>query len=102
MASSMILTQLPRDATSALAAAGTFPQAKVQIHFKPINAPPLKTTIVKVAASQRFESVVAWVRKRLGSGEKDHVFLYVNSTFAPALDEVVGNLHRVSCVVGER
>ena len=29
-------------------------------------------------------------------GEMDSVFLYVNSTFAPALDEVVGNLHRVS------
>lgn len=26
----------------------------------------------------------------------DSVFLYVNSTFAPALDEIVGNLHRVS------
>lgn len=25
------------------------------------------------------------------------MFLYVNSTFAPALDEIVGNLHRVSC-----
>ena len=26
----------------------------------------------------------------------DSVFLYVNSSFAPALDEIVGNLHRVS------
>jgi ubiquitin-like protein ATG12 len=26
----------------------------------------------------------------------ESVFLYVNSSFAPALDEVVGNLHRVS------
>ncbi len=24
------------------------------------------------------------------------MFLYVNSTFAPSMDEVVGNLHRVS------
>ncbi len=29
-------------------------------------------------------------------GEMDSVFLYVNSSFAPALDEIVGNLHRVS------
>ena len=29
-------------------------------------------------------------------GVTDSVFLYVNSSFAPALDEVVGNLHRVS------
>lgn len=25
----------------------------------------------------------------------DSVFLYINSSFAPALDELVGNLHRV-------
>jgi hypothetical protein len=28
-------------------------------------------------------------------GDMDSVFLYVNSSFAPALDEIVGNLHRV-------
>jgi ubiquitin-like protein ATG12 len=27
--------------------------------------------------------------------ENESVFLYINSTFAPALDEVVGNLWRV-------
>ena len=32
-------------------------------------------------------------------GVTDSVFLYVNSSFAPALDEVVGNLHRVSVSV---
>lgn len=32
-------------------------------------------------------------------GVTDSVFLYVNSSFAPALDEVVGNLHRVSVPV---
>jgi hypothetical protein len=37
-------------------------------------------------------------------GEKESVFLYVNSSFAPSLDEVVGNLHRVSgkaCFLGD-
>lgn len=28
----------------------------------------------------------------------ESVFCYVNSSFAPSLDEVVGNLHRVSYV----
>lgn len=44
---------------------------------------------------------MAYLRKKLlvGEGmerERESVFLYVGSSFAPALDEVVGNLHRVS------
>jgi hypothetical protein len=48
--------------------------------------------------------VVGWLRKKLRVGEKESVFLYVNSSFAPSLDEVVGNLHRVSgkaCFLGD-
>lgn len=40
--------------------------------------------------------MVAYLRRVLRVGERESVFLYVNSSFAPALDEVVGNLHRVS------
>ena len=40
--------------------------------------------------------MVAYLRRVLKCGPTDSVFLYVNSTFAPALDEIVGNLHRVS------
>jgi len=40
--------------------------------------------------------VVTYLRRTLRLGEADSAFLYVNSSFAPALDEVVGNLHRVS------
>ena len=40
--------------------------------------------------------MVAYLRKVLRVGNGESVFLYVNSSFAPALDEVVGNLHRVS------
>lgn len=40
--------------------------------------------------------MVAYLRRVLKCGPADSVFLYVNSTFAPALDEIVGNLHRVS------
>lgn len=42
--------------------------------------------------------MVAYLRRVLKLDRKggggDSVFLYVNSCFAPALDEVVGNLHR--------
>lgn len=35
-----------------------------------------------------------FLRKKLGKGDGDSVFCYVNSVFAPGLDEGVGNLWR--------
>ncbi|KAG0651586.1 Autophagy-related 12 [Hyphodiscus hymeniophilus] len=95
LASSMILTSLPRDAASALSAAGNFPTAKINVRFKAVgSAPSLDRQVCKISSTQRFEQVVAYLRKTLKVGPMDSVFLYVNSSFAPALDEVVGNLHR--------
>ena len=34
------------------------------------------------------------MRKKLGMEQREGVFCYVNSVFAPAMDEVVGNLWR--------
>ena len=83
----------------------------VTIRFQPIgSAPILRTKVFKISASQRFETVVAFLRRRLeaaaggggagngkrGGGSGDSVFCYVNSCFAPGGDEVVGNLWRVS------
>lgn len=56
----------------------------------------LQKPVVTITSTQRFETVVGWLRRKLKVGEGESVFLYVNSAFAPALDEVVGNLHRVS------
>lgn len=98
MTASVMLSQLPRDATAALADAGAFPaNLKVVVRFKPVggSAPPLKQELSKISASQRFEFVVLYLRRKLQVAPTDSVFLYVNSTFAPALDEIVGNLHRV-------
>ncbi|SPQ26980.1 ae4b6a3e-1a2f-4888-a739-71d687fb9bd6 [Thermothielavioides terrestris] len=99
MTASTVLQALPRDATAALAeavaAAASFPQEKVVVRFKPVgSAPPVRRELVKVASAHKFESVVAYLRKTLRVAETENVFLYVNSTFAPALDEVVGNLWR--------
>jgi ubiquitin-like protein ATG12 len=69
----------------------------VTVRFKAVgSAPILQRQICKISATQRFEAVVAYLRRVLKCGPADSVFLYVNSTFAPALDEIVGNLHRVS------
>jgi ubiquitin-like protein ATG12 len=110
MTASAVLTSLPRDATAALAeansstAAGTPAAAqqlqlpeKIVVRFKAIgNAPALRHEKSKVGTEQKFETVVGYLRRMLKVKETDSVFLYVNSAFAPALDEVVGNLWAVS------
>nr|F7W503.2 RecName: Full=Ubiquitin-like protein ATG12; AltName: Full=Autophagy-related protein 12 [Sordaria macrospora k-hell] len=95
MTASTVLMTLPRDATAALAEAGKFGQEKVVIRFKPVgSAPALRREQVKVSSTERFDTVMTYIRKTLKCRESDSVFLYVNSVFAPALDEVVGNLWR--------
>lgn len=96
MTASVVLTALPQDASSALASAGDFKQAKVVVRFKAVgSAPQLQREVRKISATQKFEAVVLHLRKALRVASSDGLFLYVNSAFAPALDEVVGNLHRV-------
>ncbi|KAG5950319.1 Ubiquitin-like protein [Claviceps sorghi] len=98
MTASVTLADLPRDATAALASVDGFPAGqadKVVVRFKPVGgAPVLAQELCKITAGRRFEEVVRYLRRRLRCGESDSVFLYVNSAFAPSLDEVVGNLHR--------
>ncbi len=79
------------------------------IRFQPVgSAPQLKQRIFKVSSANRFETVVAFLTKRLaGSGGEgaaavsgpggQQVFCYVNSVFAPGLDEGVGGLWKVRC-----
>lgn len=98
MTASVMLSDLPRDATAALASAGSFaPEEKVVIRFKAVgSAPALAQDVCKITAARRFEEVVRYLRRKLRCKDTDSVFLYVNSAFAPSLDEVVGNLHKVS------
>lgn len=99
MAASAMLADLPRDATAALASAGLFAQDKVVVKFKPVgSAPSLAQDVCKITATRRFEEVVRYLRRKLRCKDTDSVFLYVNSAFAPSLDEVVGNLHQVRAV----
>jgi len=73
------------------------PSQKVTIRFQPLpGAPPPnpKWVAVKVSASQKFESVVSFLRKKLGVKGDNGLFVYVNKVFAPGLDEGVGGLWR--------
>ncbi|KAK0385216.1 hypothetical protein NLU13_7693 [Sarocladium strictum] len=96
MTASAILSDLPKDASTALASAGSFaPDEKVLIRFKAVgSAPALSQDVCKITAARRFEEVVRYLRRKLRCKDTDSVFLYVNSAFAPSLDEVVGNLHK--------
>ncbi|KAK8189928.1 ubiquitin-like autophagy protein Apg12-domain-containing protein [Phyllosticta capitalensis] len=97
MAASVVLAQLPRDARGALEKAARGPEGveKVTVRFRPVgSAPQLRQPVAKVSASSRFETVVRFLRRRLGVHDSESVFCYVNSVFAPGLDEGVGNLWR--------
>ncbi|KJK63541.1 Ubiquitin-like autophagy protein Apg12 [Aspergillus parasiticus SU-1] len=93
MSASVVLTSLPRDAHQALADAEAVDKGKVR--FQPLaSAPILKNKVFKISASQKFETVVKFLRKKLDCKETDSVFCYINSVFAPGLDEGVGGLWR--------
>ncbi|RMJ24359.1 hypothetical protein PHISP_04760 [Aspergillus sp. HF37] len=95
MSASVVLSSLPRDAHKALADVEAVDTGKATVRFQPLpGAPILKNRIFKISASQRFETVVKFLRKKLDCKESDSVFCYVNSVFAPGLDEGVGGLWR--------
>ncbi|GAB7360377.1 hypothetical protein MBLNU230_g8334t2 [Neophaeotheca triangularis] len=97
LAASVLLDQLPQTAQQALQTAGTPPQTKVKIRLSPLpNTPALSAPRFMCSSSQQFEFVVRFVRRKMLLKESESVFCYVNSTFAPGLDEGVGNLWRVS------
>ncbi|KAF2210809.1 hypothetical protein CERZMDRAFT_44284 [Cercospora zeae-maydis SCOH1-5] len=95
MAASVLLEHLPRDAARALDTAGELEQAKVTIRLSPLpNTPQLRQPRFRCSSKQRFEHIVRFLRRKLALQDHESVFCYVNSVFAPGLDEGVGNLWR--------
>ncbi|KAI9314317.1 ubiquitin-like protein Atg12, partial [Dichotomocladium elegans] len=67
----------------------------VVVRFRAIgNAPILKQSFYKITASNKFQTVIQFLRKELKCQGSDPLFLYINSAFAPAPDEIVGSLFR--------
>jgi len=100
MTASVILSNLPKDASQALKEVEEIDDRKVSVRFQPIgSAPILKQRVFKISATSKFSVVLNFLRKKLGVKDGDGLFLYVNSVFAPGLDEGVGNLFRVSEVM---
>ncbi|TEA20319.1 Ubiquitin-like protein ATG12 [Colletotrichum sidae] len=97
MSASAILTAQPRDVASALASAGVYPFDKVVVKFKAVgSAPALAKSVAKISSTQAFSTVILYLRRRLKLKDTENIFCYVNDSFAPSLDEVVGNLHSAS------
>ncbi|CAO3633432.1 unnamed protein product [Mucor fragilis] len=69
--------------------------SKVVIVFRAIgNAPILKQKVFKLAASNKFQTVIQFLRKELRYQGPDPLFLYINSAFSPSPDETISNLHK--------
>lgn len=69
----------------------------VNVRFRAVgSAPALRRPVAQVSPTSSFVTVVKYLRRVLRLQEHEGVFCYVNSVFAPGLDEGVGNLWRVS------
>ncbi|KAK7207003.1 ubiquitin-like autophagy protein Apg12-domain-containing protein [Myxozyma melibiosi] len=101
LAASVVLTTLPRDAAGALDKYARAPPRKVEIRFRPIgSAPRLTRAVAKISSSQHFEVVVRFLRRQLRFSDQEPLFVYINSSFAPSLDQEVGFLHECFKVDG--
>ncbi|KAJ7485363.1 ubiquitin-like autophagy protein Apg12-domain-containing protein [Mycena latifolia] len=70
------------------------PAPAVILRFMPVgNTPVLKQNVFRLAAASPFEVVVRNLRKKLGLKPQDPLCVYINFAFAPAPDEVLGNLY---------
>ena len=71
----------------------------VTIRLHPIgSAPKLNQRVFKLSSNQRFETIVRFLRKKLGVKDHESVFCYIGNVFSPSLDEGVGNLWTVSAL----
>ncbi|KAM0756560.1 autophagy protein 12 [Meredithblackwellia eburnea MCA 4105] len=75
--------------------------SKVVVRFKATgNAPIMKQNFYKITASNRFQTVIAFLRKELGWKPSDPLFLYINASFSPAPDDSVANLFKCFATEG--
>ncbi|KAH6564354.1 hypothetical protein BASA50_002163 [Batrachochytrium salamandrivorans] len=74
---------------------------KVVVRLKAAgSAPILKQTVFKISSTNKFQSVINFLRKELAF-KNAGLFVYINSSFAPSPDEVVGNLYRCFALDGK-
>lgn len=63
---------------------------KCLIKFQAIgNVPPIRPAVCRISASQPFAVITGFLRRRL---HVDSVYCYLNNSFAPSPDQLVGQL----------
>mmetsp|Transcript_16529 Transcript_16529/g.16467 ORF Transcript_16529/g.16467 Transcript_16529/m.16467 type:complete len:109 (-) Transcript_16529:19-345(-) len=72
---------------------------KITVHVKPVgNAPILKKSKFKVSGLEQFNTIITFLRNQIKA--KD-IFLYINSSFSPPPDAIIGDLFSCFKVGGE-
>jgi len=103
MASASAVSGAAEDAASSVQpVASAAAAATVKIHLKPIGAAPALTrSKFKLAAGEKFSTVMAFLRKQLALKDSDSLLLYLHSAFAPTPSQLVEDLHRAFAADGE-
>ncbi|KAH9260386.1 hypothetical protein BASA81_001556 [Batrachochytrium salamandrivorans] len=86
--SSVAATEAPASSTA------TAEVRKIKVQLVAVgNAPILKNQKFQVRDSMTVGEVLLLIRERTKIPESDAIFLYINSSFAPGLDQTLGQLH---------
>lgn len=98
MTTSLLLNKLPKVTNKALERsqkaekieADNLKQQKIQIKFQPIGSiAQIKPSVCKISAAQPFALVTTFLTKSL---KVNQVYCYINSSFAPNPQQIVGDL----------
>ncbi|QLQ82114.1 hypothetical protein HG537_0G03690 [Torulaspora globosa] len=98
MTTSLLLNKLPRATSEALekyqttdrSVTDSLAQTKIQIKFQPIGSiAQVKPTVCKISATQPFAVVAKFLSKSL---KIEQVYCYINNSFAPNPQQIVGDL----------
>lgn len=79
--------------TSTLSETPTNLDYKVVIRLKATgNAPILKQQVFKLSSKNLFQKVVLFIRKALDLSDSDSLYCYINSSFIPSNEDLIGDL----------
>eukprot|EP00667_Euglena_gracilis_P027055 EG_transcript_33177 len=73
---------------------------KVLVQLQPVNAPILKQRKFKLSKDKEFVYIAEFLREALKMQHEAPLFLFINSTFAPCMNETIGDLWRCFQVQG--
>ncbi|KAG0042657.1 hypothetical protein BGZ83_000201 [Gryganskiella cystojenkinii] len=69
--------------------------SKVVVYFRAIGSVPImKNNVYTITASNKFSTVIQFLRTQINYRPSDPLFLYINSAFSPSPDEIVNNLFK--------